>query len=111
MRYDLHLLDHYGRLLASEPFWAQDDQVAVEVATTVLEACNDVATTFEVRRDKVLVAARRCEYGLLTRQTIPDRWQRSAIDLVDRLQRGFTAVTRSRRLVRATDHLRRLGLL
>jgi hypothetical protein len=50
MQYDLRLIDHYGRLLASEPFWAGDDQDAIEVGATVLQACNDVATMFQIRR-------------------------------------------------------------
>jgi len=111
MRYDLHLLDHYGRLLAAEPFWATDDQEAIEVCTTVLETCCDVAPIFQVRRDRGLIGVGRCECGLLSRHAIPDHWQGSALDLVNRLERGFTAVARSRRLLRATDNLRRLGLL
>jgi hypothetical protein len=111
MRYDLHLLDHYGRLLASEPFWAENDQGAVEVGSTVLQACCDIATTFEVRRNKGLVEAGRCECGLLSRREVTDRWQAVAIDLVNRLYRGFTAVARSRRLVWVTYELRRRGLL
>jgi hypothetical protein len=38
MRYALNLLDEHGRVLASEPFWAEDDQEAREAGATVLRA-------------------------------------------------------------------------
>jgi hypothetical protein len=81
------------------------------VGSTVLQACCDIATTFEVRRNKGLVEAGRCVGGILSRPDVTDCWQGIAIDLANRLYRGFTAVARSRRLVRVTYELRRRGLL
>jgi hypothetical protein len=82
MQDDLRLIDHYGRLLASEPFWAGDDQDAIEAGATVLQACNDVATMFQIRRNRGLVGAGDCECGPLARQAIgvcrQDAWPPSA---------------------------------
>jgi hypothetical protein len=111
MLYHLNLLDEHGRLLASEPFWAEDDQEACEAGATVLQTCKDAATQFEVRCNGVVVAGGQHQRALFDMQTIIDRRQANIIDLEDRLQRGFTAVALSRRLLRATNHLRRLGLL
>jgi hypothetical protein len=77
----------------------------------VLQTCKDAVTQFEVRRDGVFVAGGQRRRALFDMQTIIDRRQANIIDLEDRLQRGFTAVALSRRLLRATDHLRRIGLL
>jgi hypothetical protein len=111
MNYTLSLFDLAGRMLTTEPFDASNDITALEAAGTVLRACQDVAVAYEVRREGILVARDYRQRRLLNRQSAIDLQQGNVLDLLHRLQTGFTDVALSRRLLRVTAKVRRQGFL
>jgi hypothetical protein len=111
MRYTLSLFDRNGRLLVKEPFGATDHIEAEETAWIIIEACKDIAEAFEVRYDQLLLTRGRPKRGSYNLPSVIHARRNNVLDLLNRLQTGFTQIALSRRLLRITTKLRRRGLL
>jgi ribosome-binding protein aMBF1 (putative translation factor) len=110
MLYRLYLLKR-GRIRASEIFYAQNDNEAKEIASRVCNACDDSFKQYELwSGTEQITSVRRVA------QTVPQRERKSqdialahqeiVLDLEDRLQKSFTSLAASRKLLAASAELR-----
>jgi hypothetical protein len=106
MNYRFYLLDENEHIRAGESFTASDDAQATEVAAAVHSACSDVFDGYELWRGNARVAkTRRTRHVSSSAQEIVEARQENVLDLMDRLQRTFTCVRESRRLLQVTSYL------
>jgi hypothetical protein len=107
MRYRLYLLGKSGDVRAAEAFLAEDEVRANEIALSVFSACCDDFDGYEVWSGETLISRGRGGPQQPRHwEAITQANQREVLDLEDRLQRTFTCVSESRRLLDATARLR-----
>jgi hypothetical protein len=111
MLYRLYLLDQSGRVRAAESFSAKGDNEAKEIASRVCNACDDSFKRCELWCGSDQIISLRC--GAQTGQRreriagdITPASQEIVLDLEEHLQRSFTCVMASRKLLEATAQLR-----
>jgi hypothetical protein len=107
--YRLYLLDTDSAIAAAEVFAAHDDAEAIEVAAIVHEAASDTFSGCELWHDvERVVPDRHGSSGSLKRslEEAVQLHQDTITDLVERLQRAFACVNRSKKLVELTAKLR-----
>jgi hypothetical protein len=109
MIYKVTLFDDWGKHLATEPLEAEDHSKAQSAAALILGICKDVAYSYEVRLNGAVVACGQRRRGLFDLSPLSGSRHANIIDVVERLQDGFTAVALSRRLRKTTARLRRCG--
>jgi hypothetical protein len=107
MLYTVALLDPDGEHLATEPLEAEDHCEAQSAAMLVLGLCKDVAYSYEIRFNGAVVAHGHRKGGQFDPSAIIERPQPNVLDVVERLEHGFTAVALSRRLRKSAAQLRR----
>jgi hypothetical protein len=106
--YRLYLLDTDSTIAAAEVFAAQDDTEAIEVAATVHEATSDIFVGYELwRHVERVVPDHHGSNGGLKRsfEDAVQLHQHMVTDLVERLQKTFACVNRSKKLVELTTKL------
>jgi len=111
MIYGVTLLGQDGEHLATEPLEADDHCQAQLAAALILDVCKDVAQGYELRFNGAAIASGRRRRGLVDLNSLLESPQANVLDLVERLEHGFSAIALSRRLRRTTARLRRCGAM
>jgi hypothetical protein len=94
-------------------YTAKDEAEAVEIATSVHATCSDVFSGYELWRGPQRIVPTQTN-GAIRRENDPDiaallKHQDLVLHLEDRLQKAFSCVSRSRKLVSLARQLRRHG--
>lgn len=105
--YRIYFVDKTDHFRAAQPFEAPDDSEAVRVAELVHDACSDVAPHFELWRGTKPVATSRGRSPAPDLATVIRQRQEQVLDLEDSLQRSYSSLARSHRLIERSNALRR----
>ena len=109
MLYRFYLLDQDNHIKAAETFCAADDATAQETADLVYDACDDEFQRYELWRNGERVTTGWVGANVARGSRLSDvvsTREENILDLEDRLQRTFTCVRRSRKLLEITSALR-----
>jgi hypothetical protein len=112
MLYRLYLLDERGQIRAAENFSAESDDGAMEIAARVHNACDDAFPQYELwcGSDQILRVRGSAHTGqrrVRIAQDITSTAEEIVLDLEDQLQRSFTIMADSKKLLEATAEQRR----
>lgn len=110
MIYRVYLLQATDQILAAETLSATDDHEAIAIAATVHDACSDACGGYEVWRGAERIAgthAGRISARSTTLADLTERHQQSVIDLEERMQRTFSILAKSRRLLQVQQAMQK----
>ncbi len=103
--YRVYFRDGVG-IVGRHDLLALDDREAIALADILCDACSDRCSSFEVWRDRNIVATRRMPRSPLGSQEIALMRQQAIVDHEDAIQRSNWAIASSGRLLKKLAELR-----
>jgi hypothetical protein len=108
--YRLFLLDEKGAIQARQELIAEDDETAIALSTIICEACSECYVGYELWSFDRMVMRATESVGKVAQVALSDitrDMQERVLDLEDTIQRSHWRVAKSKKLLEATDGLRR----
>jgi hypothetical protein len=105
--YRLYFVDKADHFRAAQVFEAASDIEAVQIAELVHDACSDVAPRFELWCGAAPVATSRGRRPAPDLATVIRERQQQVLDLEDIVQRSYSSLAHSRKLMERSAALRR----